>query len=116
MESYTWTKLEVSGNPPLPRSAFVMAALQDQVKVVVYGGYSKERLKKEADKGIAHTDMFVLAPEGQGINSYSALTVRYLRKEVNILFNGAHNTFYLWLYGVGHMVKDLSDRESGNSL
>ena len=39
-----------------------------------------------------------------------------LRKEVNILFNGAHNTFYLWLYGVGHMVKDLLDRESGNSF
>ena len=25
------------------------------------------------------------------------------------LFNNALNTFYLWLYGVGHMVKDHSD-------
>ena len=31
------------------------------------------------------------------------------RKEGNILFNDALNTFYLQLYGVGHMVKDHSD-------
>ena len=29
----------------------------------------------------------------------------------NVLFNDAHNTFYLQLYGVGHIVKDHSDRE-----
>ena len=29
------------------------------------------------------------------------------KKEGNVLFNDALNTFYLWLYGVGHMVKDL---------
>ena len=29
----------------------------------------------------------------------------------NISFNDALNTFYLWLYGVGHMVKDHSDSE-----
>ena len=29
----------------------------------------------------------------------------YLRKEGNVLFNDALNTFYLQLYGVGHMVK-----------
>ena len=32
------------------------------------------------------------------------------------LFNDALNTFYLRLYGVGHMVKDHSDRERGNPL
>ena len=37
-------------------------------------------------------------------------------KEVNGLFNNALNTFYLWLYGVGHMVKDHSDSERGNPL
>ena len=31
------------------------------------------------------------------------------RKEGNVLFNDALNTFYLQLYGVGHMVKDHSD-------
>ena len=38
------------------------------------------------------------------------------RKDGNILFNNALNTFYLWLYGVRHMVKDHSDSEKGNPL
>ena len=33
------------------------------------------------------------------------------RKEGNVLFNDALNTFYLRLYGVIHMVKDYSDSE-----
>ena len=33
------------------------------------------------------------------------------RKEGNVLFNDALNTFYLRLYGVGHMIKDHSDSE-----
>ena len=35
------------------------------------------------------------------------------RKEGNVLFNDALNTFYLRLYGVKHMVKDHSDSEKG---
>ena len=35
------------------------------------------------------------------------------RKEGNVLFNNALNTFYLRLYGIGHMVKDHSDSERG---
>ena len=38
------------------------------------------------------------------------------RKEGNVLFNDALNTFYLRLYGVIHMVKDHSDSEKGNPL
>ena len=37
-------------------------------------------------------------------------------RERNVLFNDALNTFYLWLYGIRHMVKDHSDRERGNLL
>ena len=37
-------------------------------------------------------------------------------RERNVLFNNALNTFYLWLYGIRHMVKDHSDREKGNPL
>ena len=33
-----------------------------------------------------------------------------------MLFNDALNTFYLQLYGVGHMVKDHSGSETGNPL
>ena len=36
-----------------------------------------------------------------------------LRKEGNVLFNDAFNTFYLRLYGVTHMVKNHSDTERG---
>ena len=38
------------------------------------------------------------------------------RKEGNVLFNDALNTFYLRLYGVRHMVNDHSDSERGNQL
>ena len=38
------------------------------------------------------------------------------RKEGNVLFNDALNTFYLRLYGVIHMFKDHSDSEKGNQL
>ena len=38
------------------------------------------------------------------------------RKERNVLFNDALNTFYFWLYGISHMVKDHSDRKKGNPL
>ena len=37
-------------------------------------------------------------------------------KEGNVLFNDALNTFYLQLYGVGHMVKDHLDSERRNPL
>ena len=40
----------------------------------------------------------------------------YMINEGNALFNDALNTFYLWLYGVRHMVKDHSDSERGNPL
>ena len=39
-----------------------------------------------------------------------------VRKEGNVLFNDALNTFYLWLYDVIHTVKDHSDSERGNQL
>ena len=37
-------------------------------------------------------------------------------RKVNVLFNDALNTFYLWLYGVGHMVKDHSLSKRVNPL
>ena len=38
------------------------------------------------------------------------------KKEGNVLFNDALNTFYLRLYGVGRMLKDHSDSEGRNPL
>ena len=47
----------------------------------------------------------------------SDLMKSYLwKKEGNVLFNNTLKTFYLWLYGIGHMVKDHSDNERGNLL
>ena len=34
----------------------------------------------------------------------------------NVLFNDELSTFYLWLYGIRHVVKDHSDKEKGNPL
>ena len=48
--------------------------------------------------------------------SYIVIKGQILRKEGNTLFNDALNTAYLRLYGVGHMVKDHSDSETGNPL
>ena len=42
--------------------------------------------------------------------------VNVRRKEGNVLFNDALDTFYLRLYGVRYIVKDHSDRERGNLL
>ena len=36
------------------------------------------------------------------------------KKGGNVLFNDAPNTFFLWLYGVNHMVNDYSDSERRN--
>ena len=40
----------------------------------------------------------------------------YRRKEGNVLFNDALNTFYLQFYGIRDMVTDHSDSERGNLL
>ena len=41
---------------------------------------------------------------------------KYIKRERNVLFNDALNTFYLGLYGVRHMVKDHSDSERWNLM
>ena len=48
--------------------------------------------------------------------AFPGLSCHEGRKEGNVLFNDALNTFYLRLYGVRHMVKDHSDSEKGNPL
>lgn len=40
-----------------------MAALMDG-RILVYGGYSREKVKKDVDKGTAHTDLFYLHVDG----------------------------------------------------
>ena len=66
LENFKWKKLEVTGSAPRERSACVMFPLSDG-RVVVFGGYCKEKSKKEAEKGVTLTDMFVLAPDSKKI-------------------------------------------------
>ena len=54
---------------------------------------------------IAHTTVFV-TPVAEDIErQYITRSAHRKRKEGNVLFNDALNTFYLRLYGVSHMVK-----------
>ena len=49
--------------------------------------------------------------------NYAMMSVHhYVVWKKMFLFNDALNTFYLRLYGVGHMEKDHSDSERGNPL
>ena len=50
------------------------------------------------------------------LNVYNETTLKWEGEGGNVLFNDILNTFYLWLYGVGYMVKDHSDSERRNPL
>ncbi|KAG8562527.1 hypothetical protein GDO81_015710 [Engystomops pustulosus] len=62
LDSFTWAKISPSGTSPSPRSGCQLTTTQDG-SIVVYGGYSKQRVKKDVDKGTVHTDMFLLKME-----------------------------------------------------
>ncbi|XP_072751201.1 kelch domain-containing protein 4 [Anoplolepis gracilipes] len=59
LETYTWQKIEPIGIAPTPRSGCILLPTIDN-KLVVYGGYSKRKIKKEIDQGCIHADMFLL--------------------------------------------------------
>ncbi|KAI5712697.1 hypothetical protein M8J75_010532 [Diaphorina citri] len=62
LETYAWKKIEPLGAGPAPRSGCQMAATPDG-KILISGGYSKQSVKKDVDKGIVHTDTFLLTPD-----------------------------------------------------
>lgn len=70
LETYTWMKIETSGISPSPRSGFNMLALTDG-RIMIYGGYSKEKIKKDCDKGHIYNDMFALTPESKSLLNVS---------------------------------------------
>ena len=59
LESYAWTKLDVTGIAPTPRSGVVMGATDDG-KIIITGGYTKTSAKGDAERGTTHADSFVL--------------------------------------------------------
>lgn len=66
LDTYTWSQLQPGGISPSPRSGCVLFPTLTCTRLVVYGGYSRERVKRDIDKGTMHTDMFALQPEGKG--------------------------------------------------
>lgn len=75
LETYTWQKLDVLGNPPLPRSGCIALPTPDN-KLLVYGGYSKEKIKKDLDKGCIHTDMFLMSPDKNDPTKWKWMSVK----------------------------------------
>ncbi|XP_078005522.1 kelch domain-containing protein 4 isoform X5 [Phascolarctos cinereus] len=62
LDTYTWSKLCPSGTGPTPRSGFQMS-VSSEGTIIIYGGYSKQRVKKDVDRGTLHSDMFLLKCE-----------------------------------------------------
>ncbi|ESO83105.1 hypothetical protein LOTGIDRAFT_169748 [Lottia gigantea] len=65
-ENYTWSRITTSGITPSPRSGCVLTVNQDTGRIVVYGGFCKEKVKKDEEKGTAFTDLYSLTMEGKG--------------------------------------------------
>ncbi|XP_014771744.1 kelch domain-containing protein 4 [Octopus bimaculoides] len=65
LETYTWIKVTINGTPPSPRSGCILVSSPSLNKIFVFGGYSKQPIKKDVDQGCCHTDMFALMPEGK---------------------------------------------------
>lgn len=77
MENYAWVQLEIKGTPPSPRSGCSMVALPDG-KILISGGYSKERIKKDVEKGTMCTDSYLLVPESKIFLIKISLKVKFL--------------------------------------
>ncbi|XP_054856202.1 kelch domain-containing protein 4 [Eublepharis macularius] len=73
LDTFAWIKLAPSGMAPSPRSGCQLAATPEG-NVLIYGGYSKQRIKKDVDKGTLHTDMFLLKAEGSDKWTWTRLT------------------------------------------
>uniref|UniRef100_A0A3Q3XCC4 Uncharacterized protein n=1 Tax=Mola mola TaxID=94237 RepID=A0A3Q3XCC4_MOLML len=65
LDTFSWSRLSPSGSAPSPRSACQMTSTPDGTCVIIYGGYSKVRIKKDVEKGTIHSDMFLLKQEGK---------------------------------------------------
>lgn len=71
----TWTKVECSNSGPSPRSGCQLLPVAEG-KVLLYGGYSRERIRKEFDQGKAHTDMFLLQADTHTSGKWKWSTVK----------------------------------------
>lgn len=70
-------------------------------KILVFGGYSKERLKKDVDKGHVHSDMFLLSPDSKFnlcLDKYKFLVYHihfHYKKLFYFIFLGVSKNYWL---------------------
>lgn len=72
LETNQWEEVKFSAmglnDQPSPRSACQLSVCSKTNSIVMYGGFSKEKQKKkDKEKGIVHSDMFVLSSESKKI-------------------------------------------------
>ena len=84
--------------------------------VTMRGSFSNGLYSGHGVKKMTQHNMVVIAAYCLVTSMSCCSTVFVIWSEGSVLFNDALNTFYLRLYGVGHMVKDHSDNERGNLL
>ena len=67
LETMKWEEMKFSSTglngAPTPRSACQLCVCNKTNNIILYGGFSKEKLKKDKEKGVIHSDMFVLSHE-----------------------------------------------------
>lgn len=118
IETYTWTKLEPAGVAPAPRSGCCMVAFDG--KVLIYGGYSKERLKKDVDKGHVFTDAFILTPDKNDTTGIkwkwvqTKLGGHYFSPRCSMPVAVAPNNLNAYCYGGVFDVEDDEENIAGN--
>nr|XP_039259014.1 kelch domain-containing protein 4-like [Styela clava] len=71
LTEYQWSKIIPTGRGPSPRSGCHL--LSSSNGIVIIGGYSKVKIKKDIDKGTPHDDMFFLEPDTIGGKDTSAI-------------------------------------------
>lgn len=65
----------LAGVPPAPRSGCILLPTADN-KFVIYGGYSKEKVKKDTERGRVHADMFLLQTDKNNATKYKWVCVK----------------------------------------
>ncbi|XP_007468490.1 PREDICTED: kelch domain-containing protein 4 [Lipotes vexillifer] len=65
LDTFTWSRLSPSGTGPTPRSGCLMTVTA-QGSIIIYGGYSKQRVRKDVDRGTQHSDMFLFKAQKSG--------------------------------------------------
>ena len=76
--------------------------------ITVYSRHSGVRYVEKVKKRFSVQSAYKVE---RHVDLSAARNIVFRKKEGNVLFNDAFNTFYLRLYCVRHMVKDHSDRE-----